>query len=92
MQFERFFLDRALPLVRAQPGLVSVAVGRPPAAAHSEFVMITVWRDLDALKGFAGENWQEPRIEPDEADLLSGSVVHHYEQLAPQQHGPEQAS
>ena len=41
--------------------------------------MLTVWRDLNALKEFAGENWREAVIHPDEAHLLKETHVHHYE-------------
>ena len=81
-EFERFFLNKALPMVKAQRGLVSVMVGTPSVAAPEEFLMTTVWQDLDALKGFAGEHWQNAVIDPDEAHLLKETFVHHYEALA----------
>ena len=78
-QFEQFFLNKALPTVRARPGLVSVMVGKPLEVTPDEFLMVTVWQDLDALKGFAGENWQNAVIDPDEVDLLTETFVYHYE-------------
>ena len=78
-EFEEFFLNKALSNIRAQPGLVSVMVGKPLADTPTEFLVVTVWRDLESLKGFAGENWQNPVIDPDEVDLLSKTFVHHYE-------------
>jgi heme-degrading monooxygenase HmoA len=81
-EFERFFLNKALPKLKAQPGVVSVTVGKPLAVSPNEFMMTTVWRDLDALKGFAGENWQNAVIDPDEAHLLKETFVHHYEAAA----------
>ena len=77
-QFEEFFLNKALPMVKAKPGLVSVMVGKPLDATSNEFMMTTVWQDVESLKGFAGENWQNPVIDPDEADLLSETFVYHY--------------
>ena len=29
-----------------------------------------VWRDLDALKAFVGEEYQSPHIDPAEAELV----------------------
>lgn len=78
-EFEPFFYGKAIANVRAHPGLVSVLVGRPLPAAPDEYMMTTIWQDLDALKAFAGENWQNPYIDPDEADLIRDVVVHHYE-------------
>jgi hypothetical protein len=54
-------------------------VGKPSDVTPNEFLMVMVWQDLNALKGFAGETWQNPVIDPDEADLLSETFVHHFE-------------
>jgi len=78
-EFRKFFLGRALPGVRSQAGLESVSVGLPHAASPTEFSMVMVWRDLEALKGFTGENWQRAVIHPDEAHLLKETHVYHYE-------------
>ena len=42
-------------LVEAQQGVVTYFAGRPIGSASDEFVMITVWEDLAAVKAFAGE-------------------------------------
>ena len=78
-EFERFFLDKALPMVKAQRGLVSVTVGTPLEPTSNEFVMVMIWDDISAVKAFAGEAWQNPVIDPAEADLLMETFVHHYE-------------
>jgi heme-degrading monooxygenase HmoA len=78
-EFRRFFLGTALPNVRSQPGFVSVSVGLPSDGSQTEFSMVMVWRDLDALKGFTDENWQAAVIHSDEADLLKETHVYHYD-------------
>lgn len=78
-QFRAFVLDEALPLTRRQEGLVSVTVGLPRVDTPREFTMVTIWRDLDALKAFAGEDWNRPVALPGEAELLEASHLHHYE-------------
>ena len=40
--------------------------------------MVTLWRDLESLKGFVGENWQTPIVTADEAPLVEEMVAHHY--------------
>ena len=77
--FEAFFLGTALPSVRSHEGLVSAIVGLPHASAPNEFSMLMIWRDIAALKGFAGEKWQNAVIHPDEADLLKETHLYHYE-------------
>lgn len=81
-EFERFFVGTALPLVHSQPGLISVSVGKPLPSTPNEFTMVMVWESIDALKGFAGENWQDARIEPEVAHLLRETFVHHYQHVA----------
>lgn len=78
-EFEPFFYGKAIDNVRAHPGLVDVLVGRPLPVSPDEYLMTTVWRDLDALKAFAGPDWQRPYIDPAEADLITDVTVHHYE-------------
>ncbi len=80
-EFEAFFRDTALPLMRSQEGLVSITPGLPRPETPTEFCMVMVWRDLDALKAFAGEDWQHAHIHPDEALLVRERSVHHYELL-----------
>ena len=78
-EFRDFFLGTALPYVRSQDDLVSVSVGLPIDESPTEFSMVMVWRDLNALKGFTGESWQEAVIHPDEVQSLKETHVHHYD-------------
>ena len=72
----------SLPMVKARPGLVSVLVGTPNAASPEEFLMTSVWQDLDTLKGFAGDHWKNAVIDPGKAHLLKETLVYHYEAVA----------
>lgn len=78
-EFENFFVTQAIPHVKSQQGLVSLSIGRPIHTSPDEFMMIMTWKDLDAIKAFAGENWQKAVILDDERDLLKEVFVHHYE-------------
>ncbi len=76
--FGEFFLQKALPLVKRQDGLVSVQVGLPTSEHPQDFLMVTTWRDLESLKKFAGERWDHAAIDPEERPLLSQTSVFHY--------------
>lgn len=80
--FAAFFLGEAVAIVRGFEGLVDVQVGLPSELTPREFLMITEWRDLESLKAFAGEDWQEAYIAPSEAPMIESAVVHHYERAA----------
>ncbi len=77
--FEAFFVNKALPMLQAQHGVLEARIGTPLPSSPNEFLMITMWRDLEALEDFAGTSWWEAVIDPDEAHLLKHTVVHHYD-------------
>jgi heme-degrading monooxygenase HmoA len=77
-EFQSFFLDDAVPILREHKGLVSVQVGLPREETPQEFLMVTTWSSLEALVGFAGQNWRAAVIDDREAHLLSETSVYHY--------------
>ena len=76
--FERFLREVAFPLVSSKVGLIAQHAGRPMDDTSDEFVYVTVWKDLESLKGFAGENWQEAVIDPSERELLRETLDFHH--------------
>jgi heme-degrading monooxygenase HmoA len=68
-EFQAFFLDEALPLVRSQEGLQRATVVLPLDGNPNKFLMISEWDSLESLKKFAGEEWDETVIDPREAHL-----------------------
>jgi transposase/heme-degrading monooxygenase HmoA len=77
--YERLCREVSEPLMRAQPGCQTTHIAPPHTAQTSVFTFVSVWRDLDSLRGFAGERWQEATILPGEADLLETVRVEHYD-------------
>ena len=82
-EFASFFRDTAIPLLKSQPGMVRLSVGWPMEPSPNEFMMTTVWADLESLKGFAGEDWRQAVVDPSEAHLLDETFVHHYQSAWP---------
>lgn len=78
-EFATFFREIAIPLLESQPGMLGLSVGCPMPPSPSEFMMTTKWSDLESLKGFAGEDWDQAVIDPAEAHLLRETFVYHYE-------------
>jgi heme-degrading monooxygenase HmoA len=76
-EFERLVRADAVPLMKAQPGLLSLHLGRE-MGQPSGFVIVSVWRDLEAVKAFAGENWQQPVVLHPQADVLEEERIEHY--------------
>lgn len=80
-EFEPVFRDVVLPIVKNCEGLIWVAAGKPWNGDPNIFCMTMLWRDLDAIKGFAGEQWLDARIEPEEAHLIASTNLEHFELL-----------
>ena len=77
-EFASFFLNDAVPLLRKHKGLVSIQIGLPREETPQQFLMTTVWKSVEALAEFSGENWREAVIDPREEHLLAGVHVDHY--------------
>lgn len=77
--FDRLCRTVSVPLMRAQPGCLAVSIGEPAPARPEEFVVVSVWRDLEHLQEFTGARWREATILPGEADLLEVASVAHYD-------------
>jgi heme-degrading monooxygenase HmoA len=72
----------SIPFVDGQPGLLARHTGRGVGATGDEFIMVSVWESLDAMKNMTGEDW-ESEVLPDErlAALIAESSVDHYEAM-----------
>lgn len=78
-EFARFFHETAIPLMLRTEGLVSVLPGAARPESPQAFSFVMVWRDLDALKAFVGEDYTTPHIDPAEAELVLSRDIQHYD-------------
>ncbi len=79
-EFRRRIEDEAVHLRRSQPGLMALHTGRLIGSPASEIAIVSVWRDVDALRAFTGGQWQEPVTFIDRDRFLEDITVQHYEQ------------
>ena len=80
-EFERMLKEQSMPMVEGRDGLLASYFGRPLGAKSNEFVAITVWRDLDSVKAFAGDDWEQAVIPEDERPILEQTFIAHYERI-----------
>jgi heme-degrading monooxygenase HmoA len=80
-EFESFLRDTAIPLVSRQAGLMGQHVGRPLDQSTSEYLYVTMWKNVESIRAFAGERWQEAVVTPDDAHLLNDTWIAHYQGL-----------
>jgi heme-degrading monooxygenase HmoA len=85
-EFEDFFQKIAIPQVKKWPGMLSMHCGKPDPENPKQFCMTMIWRDVEALTDFAGENWREARIEPEEKHLIESVSLKHFELMAANGH------
>src|SRR5258706_11782836 len=78
--YERLCCEVSLPTIRAQQGCLATQIGTPRAGQPEDFVVVPLWSDVESLRAFAGEQWQQAIIVPGEADLLEQVRVEHYDE------------
>jgi heme-degrading monooxygenase HmoA len=79
VEFESFLRETAIPLVSQQSGVIAQHVGKPRDSSSTEFVYVSVWEDVESIRAFAGEQWQEAVVAPEEEHLLKDTWIGHYE-------------
>lgn len=78
-EFETFFRDTAIPLMKSTKGIVSVLPGAARADSPRDFSFVMVWEDLASLKAFVGEDYTTPHIDPAEAEIVESRSISHYD-------------
>jgi quinol monooxygenase YgiN len=76
--WERLVRDTALPELSQAEGLLACYPGGP-LGDPEEFSMVSVWRDLGAVRTYAGKDWATPVLYPGEDEILAEVHVHHYQ-------------
>lgn len=77
--FETDFQGVAKEFMADQPGLISAEIGKPTSHSPDEYLMISKWKDLDAVKNFAGTQWQTPVIPDWMQKYTVNCWLHHFE-------------
>lgn len=77
-EFKRMVRDQSIPWLENSDGMLGYFPGEPIGPNEREFTMITLWRDIDALQAFAGDDWENPVVTADEAPLVEAMYVDHY--------------
>jgi quinol monooxygenase YgiN len=80
-EFLRFVLEKGVPMTKAAEGCVHVTAGKN-RSGEPEFVVISHWDSVDALQAFAGPNWQEAVVLPEEEYMLEGVTCDHFESIS----------
>jgi heme-degrading monooxygenase HmoA len=73
--------SQVLPAVRQVDGFAGATLLQRPTDAAVEIVVITYWRSLEAIRGFAGDDLEKAVVATEAAALLTrfDQRVRHYE-------------
>jgi antibiotic biosynthesis monooxygenase (ABM) superfamily enzyme len=79
--YERLLREVVYPGLRALPGYQGGYILRHEQGDETEFVTMNMFDSLDAVKAFAGEQYEVPVFEPEARRLLSRvePIARHYE-------------
>lgn len=77
--FGEYFHNIAIPMMKNTAGCISILPGAPRPNHSREFSFVMIWENLETLKAFFGEDYQDPHIDAAEADLVQFRTVKHYD-------------
>ena len=80
-EFHAFIRETGLPRIQAHPGLVSVNVGRRADGPDEFAIVVTVWRDWEALTDALGPDPSKPYLLTPESGLAETATVEHFEAI-----------
>ena len=81
--YPQFFRDNVLPQLRRLSGFLGVHFNRRRLADRVEFLVLTRWQSMDAIREFAGPDAETAVVEPAAKSVLLDfdTRVQHYEVL-----------
>lgn len=78
--YRKFLNERAIPDYQSIAGNISVHILERREGGVTHFITMTFWEDLEAIKGFAGEELETAKYYPEDKDFLlefEPNVVHY---------------
>jgi heme-degrading monooxygenase HmoA len=79
--YPEHFRRRVVPELQRIEGFLGAALLQQARAEEIEFLVLTRWQSMDAIRAFAGEEVESAVVEPEAAAALTGfdRTVQHYE-------------
>lgn len=78
--YPRHFREKVVPELRKVPGFVGANLSRRQLGRQIEFLVLTRWQSMNAIRGFAGADTEKAVVDPAAIAALVefDSAVHHY--------------
>jgi heme-degrading monooxygenase HmoA len=68
--YREFLKARAIPDYQSVEGNISIHILERSEGAITHFITLTFWKDLDAVKAFAGDDVEAAKYYPEDRDFL----------------------
>jgi heme-degrading monooxygenase HmoA len=78
--YPRHFRANVLPELRSIPGFLGATLSRRPFGDKIEFLVLTRWESMEAIRAFAGDDVADAVVEPEAVAALlefDATVQHH---------------
>lgn len=81
LAYREFVTARAIPDYQSVDGNLSVHILERAEGEVTHFITLTFWKDLEAIKGFAGDEVEVAKYYPEDKEFLLEFEPHvvHYE-------------
>lgn len=81
--YPRHFRSKVIPELRELPGFLSAHLCRRDLGGSIEFLVLTKWHSMDAIRAFAGDDTSKAIVEPGGVAALADfdDRVQHYETI-----------
>ena len=81
--YPKHFREKVIPELRQIPGFTGAQLGRHQLDDTIEFLVLTRWRSMEAIRAFAGMDVEKAVVDPGAVAALVefDSSVRHYEVL-----------
>jgi heme-degrading monooxygenase HmoA len=78
--YPKHFRENVVPELRKLAGFLGADLSRRQLGDQIEFLVVTRWQSMDAIRGFAGADTERAVVEPGAIAALVefDSAVHHY--------------
>ncbi len=82
--YSDFLIKRAVPDYKKTEGFIKLIFLRRKENGEAHFALITFWKDIDAIKKFAGEDCEKAKYYKEDKEFLLEfeEKVEHYEVFA----------
>ena len=77
-EFEKDFSSISVSAINGKEGFLSLEIGRPTKWNPNDYVMISNWKDEEALITFVGEDWNKAVIPKQMEQYVVSCSVEHY--------------